>query len=1070
MLGRVNYITNNNYQDSCPYDNMEGTDFEEKMQLLLSKELQNYYSQGLRIKKTPNTRDDGKDLIITSPVKFELFGKTFSYKNSKDKITVYIECKSTKNARVCRDKFSHNILVANDSEIDYFVLITNKSITPEAYFLAMTNAQDNEYEFVMFDKIILNIFTNNYSPISKETISYQINNRLDNGERKLEVFLLFQNHSCQRQLFKYNLKSNRNWKLTNEPLNRFIEPYSAVAVKITAVKEYDDGIDDLLLNIEYDKNSKTVSVNSSNVNYIFETPLVGQQHKDLINTLSGKIINNFKKMFVHIYGEAGIGKTRIKDEIIKIIQDCDINILEFRCKEKEQNTDRLRFVSFLNENGIRTKLNNQFSRYVVILEDFHYASRDLVDYIIDCSNSAESFVLPITFILLGRNDDTVFNKEYIRFTNFSQKSKVFFDTEIKKLILTDSIALIKTIIKEVPQKVLDDICYAAENNPFYIIQFIEYLLDNKLVNIANRNTVGIINATAFKEKLYIPRSIEELLEKRINLLKDQVGMLAYDFLLILAFKKNICSSELFDELFEVDEQGKEYLLQHHFIKTDFFEQDIIFEHENIYRYCIKLLSTSDYSKKIYQKIYQTANIFKSLNGLEKGCIYYRNGLYTEAIEFYQKIVTQIQMFDNVAALNMPFYYLDYIDDIYNIYLKRNEYEMCEKCILSILYISLHNITNGQATNNLNKIETIIQKNHKNNNKLQISYKQMKMHYYMQCGSNMKALQLGSELLALERHSELELFSADVRFNLFDRMSSLYNQLNHKELAELYNKLAFNIANEEKNDTFYALSYMTASKICFFEKTTQSLKYMNKAQDYISLTNNIRLSCHNKLSIVSALLLSETYVDINDLFLIVTEQLKIANEIQYPIAQIRSYYLLAVLLYLQLPETNEWDLIISYLDKAIELCIYNASIKLLPNIYNMKAIVTNAIDGNADLIFKYYNTMLLYLKHQNQLFLGNLDFTYSNIINLTNYALFLLKNNSENEYYNFMAEIGGYGVDVFCNFKCSENKLCFYSCTNALDKFKEIGCKLLKRKFINNYDASEYKVMDLNNEYYIPLLV
>ena len=1071
MLGQVNYITSNDYQVQGPYDEIEGSDFENKMHKLISNYIQNYFIQGLRLKKTPNTRDDGKDMIITSPVEFVLWGKEFKHKNRKDKITVYLECKSTKDIRVSRDKFSHNILVANDSKIDYFVLITNKCITPEAYYLAMTNAEENGYEFVLFDKILLNIFTsNNYVPSSEETISYQIMTGLENGENRLDIFLLFQNHSSQTQLFKYNLKSNRNWKLSEESLNKFIEPYSCMAVKVTALKEYNDGIDNLLLKVEYDNNTKTVSINGSNVKYVFETPLVGQQHKNLINLFSDKILNNFQKLIVHIHGEAGIGKTRIKDEIVRNIQDCGIDIFEFHCMEKKQENDKKEFIFGMKERGIISNFPNPYSRYVVILEDFHYASHCLVDYIIHCSDPSVLFDNPISFIILGRNDDTIFNKEYIRFTEFSKGSQFIFDDEIEKLESNDCIALIKTIIKEVPQKVLDDICYAAENNPFYIIQFIEYLLENKLVNIANRNTVGIINAATFKEKIYIPRNIEELLEKRINLLKKQIGVLAYDFLLILAFKKNLCASELFDELFDLDKNAKEYLLQHHFIKTDSTKQNIIFEHENIYQYCAKLLSTDCYSNEIYKKIYKTNIIFKSLNKFERGKVYYKNKLYDEALESYQEIIKQVKLFDNVAAINMPFYYLEYIDDIYYIFLKRKEYEMCEKCILSVLYISLHNISNGYATCNIKSIEKKIKENHKNNYKLQISYKQMKMHYYMQCGNNLKAFQLGSELFALERYNNSDLFSPDVRFNLFDRMSSLYNQLNHKELAELYNKLAFDVAKRENNNTFFALSYMTSSKICFFENPDKSLEHMQNAQKYISCIKNTRLSCHNQLSIISARFLIKPNVDKSDLLQEVKEQLNIANEIQYPIAQIRSYYLMAVLLYCQLSETVDWDLIISYLDKAIELCIYNASIKFLPNIYNMKAIVANNLKKSTDLIFKYYNTMLLYLKQQNQLFLGNFDFTYSNVINLTNYALFLLKNNGENEYYNFMSQIGGYSVDVFCDFKCSDNKLCFYSCTNILDKFKEIEQGLLEHKFINNFDASKYNLTDQNAEYYIPLLV
>lgn len=1070
MLGRVNYITKNLYQDSCPYDNMEGHEFEKRMHQIISDQLQEYYVQGLRIKKTSNTRDDGKDMIITSPTKFFLFGQEFKNVNHRSKITIYIECKSTKNTRVDRDKFSHNILVANSSEIDYFVLLTNKCITPEAYYLSVSNAQERGYNFVLFDKIILNIFTNNYFPSSNEIISYQIMKGIENDKNRLDIFLLFQNLSSQKQLFKYDLKSNRNWKLCEEPINKFIEPYSCMAVKVTALKQYNDGINDLLLDMEYDNNTKVVIINGNNVNYAFETPLIGQQHKQLISLLSEKILSNFEKMFIHIYGEAGIGKTRIKDEIVKEIQDCGIDIFEFRCVEKNERNNKNEFISFMRQKGLIDNSDTQYSKYVVVIEDFHYASRDLVDYIIDCSKSTVILPHVVSFIILGRNDDTIYNKEYIRFMDFSRTSRHILDHEIKKLKPEDSKALIKTIIKEVPLKILDDICMASENNPFYIIQFVEYLLESKLVNIVNRNTVGIINATTFRDKICIPQGIEELLERRVSLLKKRIGILAYDFLLILAFKKNICGLEIFNEWFLLDEDGRDYLLQHHFIKNDASGQNIIFEHENIYQYCCKVMSSDKYAREIYKKILETDFIFNSLNILEKGKVYAGNGLYDEALDAYKEIITQIQLFDNVAAINLPYYYLDYIDDIYDISFKKGDYEICEKSILSVLYISLHNITNGRAGQNINNIEKKLLKNHKRNYKLNISYKQMKMHYYMQCGDNLKALQLGTELLAIERYDNSALFSADVRFNLFDRMSSLYNQLNHRELAEQYNQLAFTVAGEEKNDTFYALSHMTASKICFFIDTDKSLQSMKKAQNYIFHANNPRLSCHNTLSIISAKLLAGVNINENCLVEAVTRQLNIANEIQYPIAQIRSYYLLAVLQYIQLSSQSEYDRIIFYLDKAIELCIYNASIKLLPNIYNLRAIIANDNNENTDLIFKYYNTMLLYLKHQNQLFLGNFDFTYSNIINLTNYALFLLNNNSENEYYNFMSQIRGYNVDVFCNFQCSNNQLCFYSCNDTLEKFKQIKQALSKQKFINNFDASNYKLMDVDSKYYIPLLV
>lgn len=1069
MLGKVTYITQNIYQESAKLDEVDGHSFEKLMFQYITKELEPYFSQNLRIKNTSVTRDDGRDIIITSAEDFQLFGMNFHKKNNEN-ITVYIECKSSKNFRIDRDKFSHNILAANSSNIDYLVLLTNKCITPEAYFMAQENGKKNNYEFRLFDKILLRIFFEHYIPASELSISYQIQYGATNDKNKLDVYLLFQNHTSQKQLCKYRLKSNRNWILALENLNIYLDPYCCISKKVTAVKEYSDGIDDLILNFEYNNQTKSVIINGSNIKYIFETPLVGTQHKYLVKTLSDAIIFNEQQLFIHIYGEAGIGKTRIKDEILKKLDGTNNEILSYRCKECLQTNDKEEFINLLLRNNLLNNKKIEFSKYVIILEDFHHASKDLIGYIKNCSSSENIFRGPVTFFILGRFDDTFQNDEYIRFISYTKLSANIISKKVEKLESDASYFLIREIINEVPQKVLDDIYTASENNPFYIIQFIEYLLENKLVNIINRNTVGIINATTFLDKIYIPKGIEDLLERRLFTLKTQISERAYYFLLILAFKKNKCSSEIFDTFLSSEDNEREYLFQHHLLKLEESHSNVLFEHENIFRYCSKLIEQRKNYILISQIIYQEKHLFKSLSLFEKGKVYFRINYSEKALDCYQEIIDKVTNFKNVATENLPYHYLDYIEDIYFIALSNKNIDLQRKCLLSELYISLHNIANGKAKRNIDKIEKFILENHKNDIRLKITYKQMKMHYYMQCGHNLKAIQLGCELVAQERLDDKNLFPIDTRFNLFDRMSSLYFQLNHKELAKKYNELGLKISKENNNDNFYALSYMTASKISFFDNTKTSIKKMQKAQEYIDKTQNIRLNCHNSLSIISAELLIDT-MSKNDRIYKIHKQLEIAQKIRYPIAEIRAYYLLAVTSYLKVEQVTDADIPISYLDKAIELSIYNASIKMLPNIYNLKAIIATWQNATTDLIFKYYNTMLQYLKQQNQLFLGNGDFTYSNIINLTNYALFLLQNHSENEFYTFMSQIGGYGIETFCNFNCAESPLCFYSCNNNLDAFQRLGKQIVnKSKFINLSNAKKYNLQDERTGYYIPLLV
>lgn len=63
---------------------------------------------------------------------------------------------------------------------------------------------------------------------------------------------------------------------------------------------------------------------------------------------------------------------------------------------------------------------------------------------------------------------------------------------------------------------LDKLYNSSRNNPFYLVQFIEYLLEIELVTLLNRDTVGIPNVHTFSQNLYLPKQIEDLLDKKVK--------------------------------------------------------------------------------------------------------------------------------------------------------------------------------------------------------------------------------------------------------------------------------------------------------------------------------------------------------------------------------------------------------------------------------------------------------------------------------------------------------------------------------------------------------------------------
>lgn len=70
-------------------------------------------------------------------------------------------------------------------------------------------------------------------------------------------------------------------------------------------------IDEILVRIDYNDEIKNVTIHGDALDYDFETPLVGEQHKEIISQMIASIRENTKIQLINLQGEAGIGKSRI---------------------------------------------------------------------------------------------------------------------------------------------------------------------------------------------------------------------------------------------------------------------------------------------------------------------------------------------------------------------------------------------------------------------------------------------------------------------------------------------------------------------------------------------------------------------------------------------------------------------------------------------------------------------------------------------------------------------------------------------------------------------------------------
>lgn len=310
MLTSVSYITENFNNQIWEIGEQSGQIFEEYIHSILVNELKAYYRDNLRIIKTMQTRDDGIDIYIESPVEFSLMGIKFSL-NGKNKIKIIIECKSTIHNKIVLDKFAKNILINNDMDLDYFILVTNGTIVPSAYHKCITELEKNNGKFLLFDQYFLLQFLSNskYKILGKVRyfphkaplqLQYQLRKGRIEGRNCFELFLDAKNYSNTPISITLNLISNRNWNIEEKLSEKLIPAHQGICLKFLVKRVYNDGIDDFKVSIFYNNQSQILNIKNPEVVPNFQPLLTGSLHKRFKNEIYNELLNVSSSKFFYI--------------------------------------------------------------------------------------------------------------------------------------------------------------------------------------------------------------------------------------------------------------------------------------------------------------------------------------------------------------------------------------------------------------------------------------------------------------------------------------------------------------------------------------------------------------------------------------------------------------------------------------------------------------------------------------------------------------------------------------------------------------------------------------------------
>lgn len=180
-------------------------------------------------------------------------------------------------------------------------------------------------------------------------------------------------------------------------------------------------------------------------------------------------------------------------------------------------------------------------------------------------------------------------------------------------------------------------------------------------------------------------------------------------------------------------------------------------------------------------------------------------------------------------------------------------------------------------------------------------------------------------------------------------------------------------------------------------------------------------------------------------------------------------LLAVLYYYLDVDTNTYFATTRYIEKGIDMSIKFGISTYIWQFYNLKALICVRQNQEISKQKSLFDTIFNILKKQNLTYLGNGDFTYGNILALTNIMYFYKNNVSENVFYQKINLLTAMDTIDSCDFDCNKNA-CQYECHTSLKLYQKEWNKLStlkdKQSILFGKMTEKYTLQDSTGYYII----
>ena len=1007
-----------------------GNEFEDIIYEILLKEYKVRLYNEITIEQTPRKNDGGKDIIIEfSCQTLNLFDINFS-RGECDKATIYIECKSTNSRNALRrEKFMPSIEKGSRTGIDYYVLLTNSKILSADYYEAEQLLNSRKIKFILIDQYLLARFLINknydyfgeiplYNGEDDYYVQYQV---YANGadENKYDIYFTFRNYSKHSRLYAINLLTDVNWKTEENSFSFTLDANCATAKKISLSCDNENDFHTLVFKIEVGVHESFAEIKGINITEVYTPPFIGKYHnKILFGMLKNINLPDCDKLFC-LWGEAGIGKTRIVNELPERIKSGYFDF--FVCSLTRNNVQAIRDIQdFLvrrkyissddknryGDNLYDTILNchHTAKTAVIFIDDFHNI---LPEYIEQIKKLANHYA-PVILILCGRTDYTEGDTAYYSFVQWTFENLKLHQNvwNVKPLHPKETKRLIRVMIQRIPDEALNTIYLHSNNNPLYVVQFIEYLLDNKIAYIVNKNTVGIVDPAEFQTHNYLPNGIEDIYSKRITYLSkvsEQGDSNYLMFLFILSLFNGQITVSTTERWFDREGMITEFLLKRGFIikRKNYYT----FYHESLKLYILKMLSESETYKKDVSAyfLHSSEQAWNDLPLYTKGRLYLWAGMTEKAFEIFSPIINSVKRIKNISNIDIDPLTYEYFDDVLQLFKSKQEYsQLAKNAINGKIYVTLHHFVPMNAAIECDRSIEYIKSSPdlKKDKRFIHSLLVQKAHALLNSGMNLEGELVLKELQAKWLVSNEDFDSKSV-FDMLDRLCAIYIKFNCFDIAFDYEKLELDAAYKSGDYSLSAIAYRTRSKLFYLNDMKECLCSLDKVDEMLRLVPSDRIQLNND---IYRAIVDLTYNEENCYNEIIDRVEKLAAtafEQNLNRADIQSNMVLAAA-YLKRGSFQDLKTARQKTVRAINYSIRFGIPSYMWQLYNLLAVIDTKLKVNSNKIKQSFEMSFDILNRQNLLYIGRGDLCYSNLLAISNIGIFLRRNSYQKTFNSRMS--------------------------------------------------------------------